>query len=287
MNAFLFIVTGLVVLVGSSFTAIAPIATEKKVEKRLRIIGVCLTVAGGLLGVVIGLRSAAKTDALMRSTAQIMQTSAKTLSAVDETLETSKGVLMKTQENLDKTKESLEIASRTSVNLREASSYVSGGDAYPVVFAHAVTREDGARQIGFVLSKQGKYPLYELKVFVGKPYKTSAVDTTIQTLGASRQFQELNGNASYPLWFQPIPEENSTFYSVIMSARSGNWEEVINVQKVSSGIAMRSVLFWSKDPRVTPNKRVFDLADENFPPAERKKKIYPLAELALPVAPRP
>jgi len=70
-----------------------------------------------------------------------------------------------------------------------------------------------------------------------------------------------------------------------MSARNGNWEEVINVQKVSTGIASRWVLFRSNDPRVSPNKQVFDLADEKFPPSERKRKIYPLNELALPVAP--
>src|SRR5258708_16720539 len=149
MNAFLFIVTGLIVLVGSSFTAIAPIWKEK--EKQFRIIGVGLTVGGGVLGILIGLKSAAKSDALIRSTAQILQTSAKTLSGVDQTLQTSKDVLKETQENLDKTKQSLEIASQTSVNSKEASSYSSGGDAYPSVFPYAVTREDGTRQVGFSL----------------------------------------------------------------------------------------------------------------------------------------
>ncbi len=283
MNAFLFIVTGLIVLVGSSFTAIAPIWKEK--EKQFRIIGVGLTVGGGVLGILIGLKSAAKSDALIRSTAQILQTSGKTLSGVDQTLQTSKDVLKETQENLNKTKQSLEIASQTSMNLKEASSYASGRDAYPSIVPYAVTREDGTRQVGFALNKQGKYPLYGLRVFIGKPYKASASDPTIQTLGASRQFQELDGNASHPLWFQPIPEENSTFYSAIMSARNGNWEEVINVQKVSSGIASRWVLFKSNDPRVSPNKQVFDLADENFPPGERKRKVYPLNGVALPLAP--
>jgi hypothetical protein len=282
MNVFLFIFTALVVLTGSALGLIAPIWKER--EKHFRIVAALLTVTGGSIGIWFGLRSAAKTDALMRGTAQLSETSGKTLSAVDETLKTSKGVLEETRKNLDRTNESLEIASRTSMDLKEASSYATGGDAYPEVFAYAVTREDGARQIGFGLSKQGKYHLYALKAFVGKPYKTSASEPTFQTFGASREFQEFDGSTS-PLWFQPIPEENSTFYWVLMSARNGNWEEVINIQKVSSGIAARWVLFGSKDPRISPNKQILDLADSNFPPAQRKRKIYPLTELALPIAP--
>jgi uncharacterized protein YjeT (DUF2065 family) len=54
MNAFLFVVTGLVVLVAPRSLRL-PICKEKEVEKRLRIIGVCLTVSGGILGAVIGL----------------------------------------------------------------------------------------------------------------------------------------------------------------------------------------------------------------------------------------
>src|SRR5204862_6657880 len=83
MNAFLFIITGLIVLVGSSVIAIAPIWKEQ--ERQFRLIGVVLPVGGGVMGIVIGLKSAAKSDALMRSTAQIVQTSAKTLRGVDET----------------------------------------------------------------------------------------------------------------------------------------------------------------------------------------------------------
>jgi hypothetical protein len=133
--------------------------------------------------------------------------------------------------------------------------------------------------------KNGKYPPYDLKIFVGKPYKASESVVTYPTGGASREFPELNGNIGVPLWFQPIPEENSTFYWVIVSARNGNWEEVINIQKVSSGIATRWVLFGSKDRSISPNEQIFDLADKDFPVAERKRKIYPLTELALPIAP--
>jgi hypothetical protein len=135
MNAILFIVTGLIVLAGSSLTAIAPIWKEK--EKRFRIIGVCVTVGGGVLGIVIGLKSAAKSDALMRSTAQILQTSGKTLSGVSETLQTSKDVLKETQENLDKTKENLNIGRQLFKALAEEKTltaknleHITGGDGY-------------------------------------------------------------------------------------------------------------------------------------------------------------
>jgi hypothetical protein len=280
MSVFLFIFTALVVLTGSALGLIAPIWKER--EKRFRIVAAFLTVTGGCIGILFGLRSAAKTDALMRSTTQISETSGKTLSAVDETLKTSKGVLEETRKNLDTTNESLEIASRAFVNSKEASSYISGGNQYPWVIAYPVTREDGTPQIGFALQKNGKYPLYDLKVFVGKPYKASESVVTYPTGGVSREFPELNGNIGIPLWFQPIPEENSTFYWVIMSARNGNWEEVINIQKVSSGVATRWVLFGSRDRSISPNKQIFDLADRDFPVAERKRKIYPLTELALP-----
>jgi hypothetical protein len=150
-----------------------------------------------------------------------------------------------------------------------------------------VTREHGTRQIGFYLSNQGRYPLYELRVYVGKPYRVSASDSTIQTFGTSRQFQELNGNASYPLWFTAIPEEDSTLYSASTSARNGTWEEVINVRRVSSGIASHWILFRSNDPRISSNEQVVDLADESFPSGERKQKIYPLNARTLPVVPRP
>ncbi len=135
MNAILFIITGLIVLAGSSLTAVAPIWKEK--EKRLRIVGVCVTVSGGALGIAIGLKSAAKSDALMRSTAQILQTSGKTLSGVDETLKASKDVLKETRENLDKTKESLEIGQHLSKALAEEKAltaknleHITGGEGY-------------------------------------------------------------------------------------------------------------------------------------------------------------
>ena len=40
------------------------------------------------------------------------------------------------------------------------------------------------------------------------------------------------------------------------------------------------VLFGSGDSRITPYKKILDLADEHFPPGGRNRKIYPLTELS-------
>jgi hypothetical protein len=74
-------------------------------------------------------------------------------------VETSNDTLKDTQTNLDKMQKTLQIASATSMNVKEASSFVSGGNTYPIVYPHAVTGESGARQIGFDFHKEGKYPL--------------------------------------------------------------------------------------------------------------------------------
>ncbi len=287
MNAFLSIVTGLVVVVGSGLIAIAPIFPKR--EKRLRWVGVGVTLAGGLLNVVIGLGSAAKTDALVRNTAQIVESSGKTLGVVNETLNTSKDLLQKARENLNETDANLKITSRAVTNLQEASAYTSGGNSFPLVHAEVIPGEGGGQQIGFYFQKEGKYPLHGLRVWVGKPYRRSPTDKSIYYFagGFGRQWQQLDNNESYTIGLQPAPEEQSTLYSVYMSARNGNWEEVVDVEKVSSGLTIRGVLFGSNDPMVAPNKLISDIADSTFPSSKRHDKIYPLSEIALPIASQP
>jgi hypothetical protein len=70
-----------------------------------------------------------------------------------------------------------------------------------------------------------------------------------------------------------------------MHARNGYREEVIDVEKVSSGLAFRTVIFGSSDTRIAPNKKIWDVADQHFPSAKRKLKIFPLTDLALPIEP--
>src|SRR5437879_3670767 len=128
MNAFLYLVAGPMLVFAAVIIAIAP--NFRTWEKRLRWIGAGLTFSAGVLNIVIGLRSAAKMDVLVRNT-------------------------------------------------QEASSYASGGDSFPLVHAHVIPSEGGGQQIGFYFQKEGKYPLYGLSVWAGKPYKRSPSDTTI------------------------------------------------------------------------------------------------------------
>ncbi len=163
----------------------------------------------------------------MGNTARILEASGSTLKGVDETLQTSKSVLEETRKNLDTANKNLEITSRTLVSSKEASSYASGGESYPVVFPH----DDGAGHVAFSFQKNGKYPLFSLKVFGGKASDILPTVVHYLSVGASREFPEFGGNVSYPLWFAPFPEEKSTYYSVTMFARNGSWEEVINIMR--------------------------------------------------------
>jgi hypothetical protein len=182
MDAVLLIVTGLAVLAGTLLSG--PIPNWRKKEERVRTFGFGLTFIGGILSLVMGIRSAAQNETLMVRTARILTNSGTTLDKVNEALGTSKDVLKDTQSNLDKTQKTLRIASATSANVKEASSFVTGGDTFPIVFAHSVTQEDGRRQIGFTFQKNGKYPLYGLSVSVNKPYRLASDNSpSIRAIG--------------------------------------------------------------------------------------------------------
>lgn len=241
MNALLFILTGLIVLVGSGLVALAPIFEKQEARRvkgaRLRVAGVCCTTIGAVLGIVFGLRSAKKTDALMR-------------------------------------------------NAQEAFSFSSGGDSRPEIAVHRVTREDGKQYMGFYLTKRGKYPLFGLNVMLGKPRRSpenrnSLIWDALQSCRSIEEFHsEMQLPYTVPLCFEPLPQEDSTYYEADMGARNGQWEEVIRIVKTADGgVATRWALFESRDITITPNKQVFDLADSNFPGDERWKKIHPLLEV--------
>jgi hypothetical protein len=283
LNAFLFILTGLIVLTGSALVGLAPII--KRFETRLRIIGVCCTAAGGFLGIGVGLRSAKKTDTLMRNSAQILQKSDTALGGINETLSTSKDILVQTRENLDKSATNLNLASKAARSSQEASSFSSGGDSRPEIHAHRVTREDGKEAIGFYLTKRGKYPLYGLTVVLGKPHRSAENRNTLlwevsQACRSIQLPQEMQIGYTIPFCFEPLPKEDSTYYEADMSARNGHWDEVIRIVKTANGdLSMRWALFETRDITMSPNKQVFDLADADFPPNERWEKIHPLREV--------
>ena len=169
----------------------------------------------------------------------------------------------------------------------EAAAYISGGDTFPIVFPGVVTQADGTNEIGFYLGKHGKYPLYEIVIFVGRPYRTSADSNQTRAKGASFKLAEYNTSTNYPILFQPLPQEAVAYYSASMSDRNGNWEEVIEARKVESRTFFRWVLFGAASPGVTPSKQLLDLADSGFPVSARHDSIYPLNLKLLPYEPSP
>src|ERR1700722_4865427 len=69
MNAFLYLVAGPMLVLAAVLIAIAP--NFPTYQNRLRWIGAGLTFAAGVLNIVIGLRSAAKMDALVQNTQEV------------------------------------------------------------------------------------------------------------------------------------------------------------------------------------------------------------------------
>ncbi len=76
--------------------------------------------------------------------------------------------LMKVQQDsfaavLQRTQQEFEMSMRRSNSIlrktEEAISFTSGGDCFPVVFPYEATENSGVKELGFSLSKQGKYPL--------------------------------------------------------------------------------------------------------------------------------
>jgi hypothetical protein len=165
----------------------------------------------------------------------------------------------------------------------EAASFASGGDSFPLVFPAMVTQANGIEQIGFYLNKQGGYPLYGLSVYVWRPYRNLEANQT-HGRGTTFKLEEYDTSTAYPISFQPLPNEAVAYYSASMSARNGQWEEVVEVRRVKSKIVLRWVLFGSA-PGITPSKQLMDLADSGFPASVRHTQIYPLNIAALPTDP--
>jgi hypothetical protein len=164
----------------------------------------------------------------------------------------------------------------------EAAAFASGGDTFPEVFPALVHQANGVVELGFYLTKRGRYPLYGLTVFVGRPYRVTQPNQT-RTLGTSFKLNEFNREATYPILIVPLPSEDVAYYTASMSARNGMWEEVIESRKVGARTFLRWTLFGEGSPGVTPNKQLEDLANSGFPSAERHISIYPLNIEALPL----
>jgi len=169
------------------------------------------------------------------------------------------------------------VASKVS----EGTSFASGGDTYPSIFPYQLTTEDGRQRVGFGLSKQGKYPLFDLRVSVGRPYSVAKENNQEATFGASCKFPEMNGNWSHPLLGASMDGENSAYFEASMYARNGNWEEVIDVRRVEGKLVSRWVIFRTTEFSGPQSNVLLDLADQNFPPEHRHDVLQPFPNDSL------
>jgi hypothetical protein len=167
-------------------------------------------------------------------------------------------------------------------HVKDAGSFISGGNSYPSVFPGEVTQDDGTKQIGFYLQKRGNYPLYDLNVRIGRPYRVSPQENTIQVFGKKQSFAELNDAASHPIFFAPMPDSATTYYTAYMAARNGVWEEVFEIRMAGPTLTWRFVEYGGPNAQSPIKDPILDLADEKFPAASRHSNIYPLNALGLP-----
>lgn len=157
-------------------------------------------------------------------------------------------------------------------NVAQATSFTSGGDSFPIVFRYELKMDDGAQRVGFDVQKQGKYPLYDLSVSVGRPYLTSP--RSYELPGTTCKFSELNGSVSTPLLAASVEGEDSVYFEAEMASRNGRWNEVIDVRRSGKKLVSRWVVFESKNYGGSPYKVIFDLADADFPPEHRHDTLH-------------
>jgi hypothetical protein len=171
------------------------------------------------------------------------------------------------------------VASKVS----EGTSFANGGDTYPSIFPYQLTTEDGRQRVPFGLSKQGKYPLFDLMVSVGRPYSVSKENNQEETFGASCKFPEMNANWNFPLLAASMDGESSAYFEASMFARNGKWEEVIDVRRVDGKLVSRWVIFQTTDFSGPHSKVLLDLADHAFPPEHRRDTLQPFPNDSLPL----
>jgi hypothetical protein len=124
----------------------------------------------------------------------------------------------------------------------EGVSFASGGDTFPVIFPYELRTDDGRQKVGFSLSKQGAYPLFDLRLYVGRPYSVSEDNNQEEGFGAQCKFPEINSNWSHPLMAASMDGENSAYFEANMYARNGKWDEVFDVRRVDGKFVTRWVI---------------------------------------------
>ncbi|HEV2484619.1 MAG TPA: hypothetical protein VGT08_03715 [Terracidiphilus sp.] len=171
------------------------------------------------------------------------------------------------------------VASRVS----EGVSFASGGDTFPEIFPYELKTDDGRQKVGFGLSKRGQYPLFDLRLDVGRPYSVSKENNQEKEFGTECKFPEINGNWSFPLLAASMEGESSAYFTATMFARNGRWDEVFDVRRVDGKLVSRWVLFQTTQFSGPQSKVLSDLADQNFPPEHRHDALQPFPNGVLPI----
>jgi hypothetical protein len=199
------------------------------------------------------------------------------------------GILKQNQAEFDATMKRFDaVLTKT----QEAVSVTTGGNAFPFAMPALNPTADGKHEIGFSLQVQGTYPLYRLSVSVGRAYRSRSDPKQIRSFGGTIQRDESSaGLAGAIIVSLPEPVESPAYYMAVMTARNGQWEEIIQARSVGSTHVFRWVVYgssWLMPSLIYgPYKKLLDLADHDFPAAARRESIYPLDPQLLPVEPLP
>lgn len=146
-------------------------------------------------------------------------------------------------------------------------------------------------QIGFWLQEQGAYSLYKLSVTVARAYRSRADPNQLRGLGGgSLKRDEITpGSGGILIASMPKPLESPAYYLVVMNARNGQWEEIVEARVVDSTHAFHWAVYGSFSVTPAhiygPYKKLLDLRDGNFPDTDRRELKYPLNPQLLPLEP--
>jgi hypothetical protein len=174
---------------------------------------------------------------------------------------------------------------------KETISFTTGGDTFPFSLTAMNPKPDGSYEFGFWLESQGRYPLYKISASVVRAYRSRSSPDQIVGSGGSVKRDEFDaGSGGILIASFPMPEKSPAYFVADMTARNGQWEEVVEARAFGS----RHVLHWVVYGSTTlspsgiygPYKKMMDLADHDFPESERSKLTYPLQPKLLDVEPQ-
>jgi hypothetical protein len=172
---------------------------------------------------------------------------------------------------------------------QEAISVTTGGNTFPFVMPADNPMPDGKHEIGFWLQRQGGYSLYRVWVYVWRAYRSRSDPKQSRGSGTSMRRDEFGtGAGSVFIASFPEPVESPTYYVADMTARNGQWEEIIEVRAIGSTHTSHYAVYGSTSLNYGmfgPYTKILDLADSDFPPSSRKDLVYPIDPQLLPLEP--